>query len=383
MTEKGNPSIGEGSRDAQPEVREARGTAATAQFDVLQYMRQFRDLPTANADTAPTRGTVTADGSLQFNAKFDQKGNPEQQLQQFADMHKKGTADRNGNVHAQIEVNGQVQDVTISREKMGNAHLMDVRDSQGRLMMRALERDGHWQPQRAGHGGEVSYFGKAYQDGTPSDAARPDQQRRDSHRREREPDQTPTSGNDSEATPRRSPHRSSSGRRDGDNTGRVPGEPSDKVTPAVNPSNERVMHELRGVKLTPYFSGRGAGTGEGGPKDEVGNKLYSVEEFLKDPSKPVSVAVDRRHVPGGYAQHLSIPELDRKYASELNQLVAEGKLSEPKFRFAAVDNGPAVRGHHIDICLARYKSERFPNNDIAHGANVRVLDQRGRNEWRV
>lgn len=367
MTEKGNPSVGEGRRDVLPEVHESNGGATAAKFDVLEYLRQLRDLPKAT-DTALSRGTVTADGSLQFTAKFDPKGNPEQQLQMFSDMHKKGHPDKDGNVRAQIEINGQMQEVTIGREKMGSANLMHVRDSQGRLMMRAVERDGQWQHQRSG-GREVSYYGKAYQDGAPNDggSAPPQREKREPREREREPVIKP--------------HRDRpiGGGKESDNTGRVPGEPKETKLP---PTKENVVRELHGVKLTPYFSGRGAGRGEGGPKDEVGNRLYSVEEFLKDPSKPVSVAVDRRHLPG-YGQHLSIPELDRKYARELNQLVAEGKLSEPKFRFTAVDNGPAVKGRHIDICLARYKSERFPNLDLAHGVKVNVLDQRGREEWRV
>lgn len=340
-------------------VSEVGERQTVANVDPIQLLRE-RERSTSQNDDVFSRyfptGGVAPDGSLTFgNAQtnrmqFDPKGQPEAQLKQFSDLHATGKPDARGQVHAQIEVNGTLQDVNISRHKMGSANLMQVTDANGRVMMRALERNGEWQHQRGANGAEVSYFGKHYSDGqAPSDLAHNTKPTR--HGRER----TPERERDSAERPADVP-------------------PSGTDTE----SSQRVIGEWNRVKLTAYFNGRGAGKGEGGPKDEKGNSLYSVEQFLKDPSRPVSVAVDRDHMPR-YGQQLSIPELDKKFAKELNQLVAEGKLAEPKFKFAAVDNGPAVQGkRHMDICLARYKSSRFPNVDLASSATVQLLDSRNR-----
>lgn len=338
-------------------VSEVGERQTVANVDPIQLLRER---PTFQNDDVFSRyfptGGVSADGSLTFGPEqknrmqFDPKGQPEGQLKQFADLYAQGKPDARGQVHAQIEVNGGLQDVTISRNKMGSANLMQVTDANGRVMMRALERNGEWQHQRGAKGAEVSYFGKYYSDGqAPSDVAQNTQPAR--HERER--------------------------RRDGDQNSAD--RPADVPPGGTDTdSSGRVVGEWNRVKLTAYFNGRGAGNGEGGPKDERGNYLYSVEQFLKDPSRPVSVAVDRDHMPR-YGQQLSIPELDKKFAKELNQLVAEGKLTEPKFRFSAVDNGPAVQGkRHVDICLARYKSSRFPDVDLARNATVQIIDSRNR-----
>jgi hypothetical protein len=330
------------SRLLQP-VQESKGVGLFPSGGISRDGSVWFDKPKEGDAAGPVGGPPGESARM----KFDPKAPPEGQLTKFAELYANGTKDKHGNVKAEIDIDGKPHTVSISREKMGSANLMQVRDAEGHLMMRGQERNGEWQHQRTANGTEASYFGKFYeQGGQPKPEVQPRAERK------------PAPG---EKLP---PHK------DKAEQDKPPGTP-------LQPDSSPVVKSWNNVELTAYFNGRGAGRGEGGTKDQNEKPLYSVQQFLKDPSRPVSVAVDRNHMPH-YGEKLSIPELDRKYANELNQLVADGKLKEPKFQFTAVDNGPAVRGkHHVDICLAKYKSEQFPDEHLSYNATVNILARDG------
>jgi hypothetical protein len=377
--EETRPDGGAGEVTERPATFNERWQDPTALYRSLPTMARDQWWMNTALMHVPQAG-VEQNGSLWFNAnttsgsaenkplKFDPKAPPQEQLTAFAAAYERAEKDSNGRAKIKIGEGENAREVLVERQQMGKANLLHVLGTDGHVMMRAVEREGNWEQQRDKRGNQVSWFGKRYS-GEQGDnsGTRPG------------PLVGPPEGSDRERPPQ------GDRRPNGDRTNPNGDRPNPNGDRSVQPSSSDqgpVVRQWDNVRLTAYFSGRGAGRGEGGPKDQRGRPLYTVEEFLQDPSKPVSVAVDLNHYRSGriqYGQPVSIPEMDRKYAAELNRLVQEGKLSEPRFRFVAVDNGPAVRGeNHMDIALARYKSRRFPDVDLHGRANVSFHSPRRR-----
>ncbi len=86
---------------------------------------------------------------------------------------------------------------------------------------------------------------------------------------------------------------------------------------------------------------------EGGFKDRIGKKLYTLQSYLNGKAPYVSVAMDSRAF--AYGTKLQIPELDKYYGKQIE--------------FRVVDTGGRFKGKgksRIDICTSNYKSSINP-----------------------